>query len=85
MPQRSRSLTGVEARCWLVNNNEFWLSDQCLGDTKPLFHATGESIDRLLSDIVEVGLLQQVRNQFLAFLPVGDAFQHRHVVEHVLS
>ena len=56
-------------------------AEQRLRDAEALAHAAGETAERLLAHVVEVGLLQQRRDDVAPLRLVGEALEPREVVE----
>ena len=75
------ALCRVEACGRLVHNEQLWASGERDGNAQSLLHATGEGADVFFAGIVEIGLVQQARDQLFALSTVHDPFHAREVVE----
>src|SRR5262249_7955070 len=81
----ARALGRIEARGRLVDDHEFGITEQRLGDAEALAHAAGESLHRALAYVVQVGLLQQGRNLLAAGALWADVLQHGEMIEQVFG
>ena len=81
----AHALLGVEAGGRLVDDDELRVAEQRLRDAEALAHAAGEAAQRLLAHVVQVGLLQQRRDDVAPRRLVVEALQAREVVEQFLG
>lgn len=80
----AQALRRIETRGRLVDDDELRLRQKRLGDTEALLHAARERAELDLPLLVEIGLMEEGGDPPLPLLRVGDAFEHREVIEHGL-
>ena len=83
--QKAMPLVGVEPRGRLVDDEEARASRERDRDAEPLLHAAGESADRFLARVPQVGLLEQRVDEIASLAGVGHALQLREMIEHALG
>ena len=83
--EEAHALGGVESCRGLVDDDERGAAEERDGDPEALAHAAGVSAQPLAANVPEIGLPQQPVDDAAAFGSVGEAFEHREVVEQPLG
>ncbi|MCY1548940.1 hypothetical protein D9M68_850830 [compost metagenome] len=68
------TLHRVQTGCRFIHNHQARIADQCLGNAEALAHTARILTYIASAGLVQIGLLQQGRNQFFAFAFIGNAF-----------
>jgi hypothetical protein len=80
----AHALLRVEAGGRFVDDDQFRVAQQRLGDAEALAHAARETAQALVAHFEQIGLLQQAIDHFAA-AAVAQAFEHGKVVEQFVS
>ena len=81
--RKAVALCWVEASGGFIDNDELWLTQQCLRDSEALLHAAGVGAERFFADIPEIGLMQEGIDDLVALALVCDALHYSEMMQHV--